>query len=122
MCIHVSAIVEKLYYGQPIRHNGFEDFKRKKWYVQNLHMPTTVAKWQEMMIERWPFARTEEVRSPYRGSLTLVQGKSVPRTGERQSRWREGLNSSMGSDPMEATVAERSAAAGNENYCGNSLW
>ena len=44
MCIHVSAIVEKLYYGQPIRHNGFEDFKRKKWYVQNLHMPTTGAK------------------------------------------------------------------------------
>ena len=44
MCIHVSTIVEELYYGQPIRHNGFEDFRRKKWYVQNLHMSATVAK------------------------------------------------------------------------------
>ena len=44
MCIHVSAIVEKLHYGQPIRHNGFEDFKRKKWGVQNFRMPATVAK------------------------------------------------------------------------------
>ena len=44
MCIHVSTIVEKLHYGQTIRHNGFEDFKSKKWGVQNLHMPATVAK------------------------------------------------------------------------------
>lgn len=74
------------------------------------------------MIERRAFARTGEVRSPYRGSLTLVQGKSVPRTGGEAESLGEGLNSSMGSDSMEATVAERSAAAGNENYCGNSLW
>ncbi len=75
MCIHVSTIVEELYYGQPIGHNGFEDFKRKKWDVQNLHMPATVAKWQEMMIARRAFARTGDVKSPYRGAAEPLEGR-----------------------------------------------
>lgn len=34
--------------------------------MQILHMPATVEKWEEMMIERRAFARAGEVKSPYR--------------------------------------------------------
>ena len=79
------------------RHNGFEDFKSKKCGVQNLHLPVTVAKWQEMMIERMGFARTGEVKSSYRGYQTLVQGRSNLRTGEIESPYRGQTESLEGS-------------------------
>ena len=41
-------------------------------------MPATVAQWEEMMIERWAFARTG-------GSQTLVQGRLKVRTGEMRT-------------------------------------
>lgn len=38
--------------------------------------------------ERMGFARTGEVKSPYRGNQTLVQGRSSLRTGEIESPYR----------------------------------
>ena len=52
--------------------------------MQNLHMPATVAKWQEMMIEIKAFACAGEGKSPYRGGRTLVQWRLKVRTGEKR--------------------------------------
>ena len=50
------------------------------------------------MIERRAFARIGEVKSPYRGNQTLVQGRSNLRTGEIESPYRGET------EPLEGSI------------------
>ena len=40
------------------------------------------------MVQSLAFARTGEVKSPYRGSQALVQGRLKVRTGEKRTSYR----------------------------------
>ena len=66
-----------------IRRNGFEYSKwRKKWYVQNLHLPLGMVQWRGVC--------------SYGGDQTLILWRFKVRTGKKRFRLMEVLKEWVG--------------------------